>query len=91
MPLVRVEDDCAPEMARTDVESLEGVVAEVLLAGHYTYVRVGDAWAVVMGSLDASPGEAIHLQVQGSQRDFHSRRLDRDFERLYFASVPKGA
>ena len=80
-----------PAMARTDVASLDGVVGEVLAAGHYTYLRVGNDWAVVMGPLDAAPGEPISLRVQGSQTDFHSRRLDRDFERLFFASVPKGA
>ena len=68
-----------PAMVRADVASLDGVVGEVLQAGHYTYVRVGDDWAVVMGQLDTRPGEAISLRVQGSQTDFHSRRLDRDF------------
>ena len=85
-----------PSMNPTDVETLAGVVHEVLWAEHYTYVRVGAAgtdgdWAVVMGTLDATTGEAITLSVQGSQRDFHSRRLNRDFERLFFASVPSHA
>lgn len=85
-----------PSIEPTEVEMLGGVVHEVLSAEHYTYVRVGAPgtdgdWAVVMGALDAVTGEAITLSVQGSQHHFHSRRLDRDFERLFFASVPSRA
>lgn len=82
-----------PSIEPTEVDTLDGVVHEIQSVGHYTYVRVGPAgtdgdWAVVMGVLDTAPGDAITLSVQGSQDDFHSRRLDRDFERLFFASVP---
>ncbi len=85
-----------PSIEPTEVQVLGGVVHEVLPAEHYTYVRVGAPgtdgdWAVVMGTLDAVTGQAITLSVQGSQHDFHSRRLDRDFERLFFASVPSRA
>ncbi len=77
----------APAMEATEVQSLHGVVREVLAAGHYTYVRVDTQWAVVFGEVSAVPGHEITLRVQGSQDDFHSRRLDRDFERLFFAST----
>lgn len=82
-----------PSIEPTEVDTLGGVVHEVQSVGHYTYVRVGAPgtdgdWAVVMGALDTAPGDAITLSVQGSQHNFHSRRLDRDFERLFFASVP---
>ncbi len=85
-----------PSIEPADVTTLAGVVHELQPAGHYTYVRVGaphDAgdWAVVLGAINATPGEAITLSVQGSQTDFHSRRLDRDFGRLFFASVPSPA
>jgi hypothetical protein len=85
-----------PSIEPTEVQVLGGVVHEVLPAAHYTYVRIGAPgtdgdWAVVMGTLDAVTGQAITLSVQGSQHDFHSRRLDRDFERLFFASVPSRA
>lgn len=85
-----------PSIEETRVETLGGVVQEVQSAGHYTYVRIGAPgsegdWAVVMGALDTAPGEVLTLSVQGSQHDFHSRRLDRDFEQLFFASVPSSA
>lgn len=85
-----------PSIEPTEVKTLGGVVHEIESVGHYTYVRVGAPgtegdWAVVMGTLDTAAGEAITLSVQGSQTDFHSRRLDRDFDRLFFASVPSHA
>lgn len=80
-----------PVLEAAKIDMLEGVVQELEPAGHYTYVRVGEPgdWAVVMGRLDVGLGEAITLRVQGSKDDFHSRRLGRDFERLFFASIPK--
>lgn len=85
-----------PTLQPTDVDVLNGVVHEVQSVGHYTYVRLGDPqhegdWAVVMGSLDAAPGDTLTVSVLGSQTNFHSRRLDRDFEQLFFASVPSRA
>jgi len=85
-----------PSLDPTDINTLGGVVHELQSAGHYTYVRVGAPgtdgdWAVVLGALETSLGAAITLSVQGSQTDFHSRRLDRDFEQLFFASVPSRA
>lgn len=84
-----------PAIEAAEIDMLEGRVRELESAGHYTYLRIGDPgdWAVVMGKVDVSLGDAISLRVQGSQDDFHSRRLGRDFERLFFASVanPKAA
>ncbi len=85
-----------PSIEPTEVKTLGGVVHEIESVGQYTYVRVGAPgtqgdWAVVMGTLDTTAGEAITLSVQGSQTHFHSRRLDRDFDRLFFASVPSHA
>ncbi len=85
-----------PSFEETDVATLCGVVHERRTVGPYTYIRVGAPatngdWAVVMGPLGAEQGETITLSVHGSQANFHSRRLDRDFERLFFASVPSHA
>lgn len=81
-----------PAIETSPVDTLEGVVAELAPAGHYTYLRVGEPgdWAVVMGKIDLRLGDTVSLTVQGHKADFHSRRLDRSFETLFFASVPKG-
>ncbi len=81
-----------PRIGSTDVQTLDGLVHEILAAGSYTYVRVGasgtdGAWAVVLGSLEASVGDRLALHVHGTRTDFHSRRLDRDFSELFFARV----
>lgn len=81
-----------PAVGPADRDQLVGEVRELTPAGHYTYLRVGEAdtpgdWAVVMGPVDVPVGGAIELRVQGSVDDFHSRQLDRDFDRLFFASV----
>lgn len=85
-PALAVESKGMPAMQAADIQGLEGELAERLVAGHYTYVRIGDDWAVLLGSVDAEPGDPIAVSVQGAQTDFHSRRLGRDFERLYFAT-----
>ena len=72
-------------------ETFSGEVQEVLPAGNYTYFRMGDGsggqrWVVIPS---ASHRDATHLQVRsfGLRHDFHSNRLGRDFDDLYFASV----
>lgn len=65
-----------------------GTVREVLFAGSYVYVEVelaeGDARWVV--GIDDPPrvGDRVQVRAHGERRDFHSARLDRDFERLLF-------
>ncbi|MBV1856931.1 MAG: hypothetical protein KUG77_00875 [Nannocystaceae bacterium] len=78
-----------PPVDKAEIEALRGEIVELAPAGHYTYLRVGDPgdWAVVLGQLDVELGDSIDLRVQGSKDDFHSHRLGRDFERLFFASV----
>ena len=81
-----------PAISPSDVETLSGVVHELQSAGQYTYVRLGaegvdGEWAVVLGRVEAQLGSAMTLRVHGHKTDFHSRRLDRDFEDLYFARV----
>lgn len=80
-----------PAMAPTDVKRLDGTVAEVLDAGRYTYVRldteVGSRWAVSMGELDLELGEAAAFDIHYQQEGFHSRILDREFDRLFFGQL----
>lgn len=72
-------------------ETFSGDVQEVLPAGHYTYFRLRDGqaaerWVVVPGT---SHRDADQLRVRsfGRRHDFHSNRLGRDFDDLYFVSV----
>jgi hypothetical protein len=72
---------------------LRGRIGERLAAGSYTYLdlRLADGsqrWIVLMGNVQAAPGEEIEVVAMGTRADFHSRRLDRTFERLVFASRP---
>lgn len=71
---------------------LHGRVNERLDAGSYTYLdlRLGDGsqrWIVVLGKAEAEPGQDIEAVAMGSRTDFHSRRLDRTFDRLTFAWI----
>jgi hypothetical protein len=72
---------------------LRGRVNERLDAGSYTYLdlRLGDGsqrWIVVLGKAQAEPGQDIEAVAMGTRTDFHSRRLDRTFDRLTFAWIP---
>ena len=81
-----------PSIQASDVQVLEGRVEDVQVAGHYTYLRIGkdqgrQRWAVVIGRPTARVGDALRLKVHGSKTDFHSRRLNRDFDEVFFARV----
>ncbi len=69
-------------------ERFRGRVLERLPAGPYTYLRVatdtGPRWVVTMG---AAPDGAIEVRNMGTQKNFHARRLDRDFAELVFGIV----
>ncbi len=72
-------------------ERLDGVVSERLEAGGYTYLRVrpsagAPVWVVTMGA-GSRVGARVRVTSFGEQRQFHSRRLNRDFDRVLFASV----
>lgn len=72
---------------------LRGRVSERLDAGSYTYLdlRLADGsqrWIVLLGKAEAEPGQDIEAVAMGSRTDFHSRRLDRTFDRLTFAWIP---
>ena len=62
-----------------------GVVDEAAPAGGYTYVRVGEVWLVTAGRAPAV-GEATAWRGFARVDGFHSRRLDRSFDTLVFAS-----
>ena len=71
---------------------MRGRVSERLRAGSYTYLdmRLDDGsqqWVVVMGKAPAA-GQDIEAVNMGTRTNFHSRRLDRTFDRLTFAWVP---
>lgn len=78
-----------PPSVEGEPETFSGRVREVLPAGRYTYLRVhvadGDErWVVVTGD---PPRDRVSVQSFGQRRDFVSRRLDRTFDELYFASI----
>jgi len=71
-----------------------GVVDERLVAGGYTYLAVNDGasqrWVAVMGPGEPA-GTAVVVHAFGTKQNFHSPRLDRDFDELVFASVEHDA
>lgn len=70
--------------------TLSGTVAESLDAAGYTYVRLstpqGDAWAVIPQTA-LTKGQPLTLDVQMVSEAFHSKTLDRTFDRLTFATL----
>ena len=76
-------------------QRLHGHITEKLPAGGYTYLELeladGDrTWVVLMSSETPEPGDAVDVVAMGSRSDFHSRRLDRRFDHLIFASLDRG-
>lgn len=64
-----------------------GVVAEVLGAGTYCYVRLADeTWLATMGACPAV-GTSVAAQVFGWRDAFPSARLGRVFSRVGFALI----
>jgi hypothetical protein len=72
-----------------------GIVETTLPAGSYTYLSVrevdvtGDAalrWVVTPGP-GVHAGSTVTIHSWGVRKDFYSRRLDRTFSELEFASV----
>lgn len=96
-PAASVEDAPAPSASTAPPETapireadkhFTGSVREVLFAGSYVYVEVeleGGETRWVVGTDDPPRvGERVEVSAYGERRDFHSRRLDRDFARLLF-------
>jgi hypothetical protein len=72
-----------------------GNVVERLDAGGYTYVAVDrgegrSTWVATMGR-GAEVGTRVRVEGFGVKEDFHSRRLDRRFERIVFGVVERDA
>jgi hypothetical protein len=81
----------ANPLAKAAQESLEvqGVVAERLPAGSYTYLRIQGKtalWLATMGP-GAAVGQAVTAKSFARADDFQSRRLKRRFEVLHFGTV----
>ena len=72
-------------------EQLRGVVRERLVTGSYAYLRIelddgSTPWVVTMGDA-AELDTRVQVESFGTQHDFHSNRLDRDFDELVFGMV----
>ena len=75
--------------------SFAGEVVEQLPAGGYTYVAVDrgqgeTTWVATMGD-GAEVGTRVHVEGFAAQDEFHSRRLDRRFDRIVFGVVERDA
>lgn len=70
------------------VETLSGKVAEVILAGGYTYVRLEkdgkSEWAAMTYNNKATVGEEIALKPGMLMTNFKSAALNRSFDRIVF-------
>ncbi len=66
-----------------------GRVHERLPAGPYTYLHittdVGPRWVVTMGA--APQADLVEVRNMGVAKNFHARRLGRDFDELVFGIV----
>ena len=71
----------------TERHTEQAVVAEVLDAGSYQYLRLtDDRWLATLHG-DHTVGQAVTVVGIGQAEDFHSERLGRDFTVLTFAVV----
>ncbi len=78
----------------TDLEStaadFDGVVAERIRTGGYAYLRIDvgadSQWVATMGQ-GRPRGSRVHVASLGARRQFHSRRLDRDFDTMVFGAI----
>lgn len=79
-----------PPFERHDRRCEAGIVTQVLPAGPYAYVGyrtpAGQArWIATLATSDPpQPGESADFVRYGERRGFHSDRLGRDFDRLFF-------
>ncbi len=80
----------APRAIAASGEVVEGKVLETMDAGGYTYVRVatpeGDVWAAGP-RVSVKVGDAVAFGGGMPMVDFHSKGLDRDFEKIYFVGA----
>ena len=69
-----------------EAPDVEGRVAEVIPAGSYAYLRVGDAWFATLDH-QLSVGDPVHLDPVGKAATFVSKRTGHTFQDLWFAAV----
>jgi hypothetical protein len=75
------------DMTRTpEAPDVLGSVEEVISAGSYQYLRVQDQWYATLDH-GVSVGTRVRLNPLGLTTNYHSRRTDRHFDRLWFAAV----
>lgn len=78
-----------PSAPEADDLRFHGRVQERLLAGPYTYLNIatdaGPRWVVTMGA--APRADLVEVRNMGVAKNFHARRLGRDFEELVFGIV----
>jgi hypothetical protein len=64
-------------------------VLETLESGGYTYIKVlegGESYWIAMTQRPLKAGETIRFAEQGWMQDFHSKTLNRTFDKILFAS-----
>ncbi|MDQ7042843.1 MAG: GW dipeptide domain-containing protein [Sulfurimonas sp.] len=65
-----------------------GVVQETLSSGGYTYMKVQDgknSYWIAMTQRDVKKGDKVAYTEQGWMRNFHSKTLNRTFDKILFA------
>ena len=72
-------------------DAFEGRVAERIKAGSYCYMHVQTTagakhWVVTLGS-GQPVGAAVRVKAMGVRTAFKSNRLNRTFDKLFFAIV----
>jgi len=76
--------------AGADAGTVSGAVAETMNSGGYTYARLTrngtDTWMAAPEILTIKVGDQLTGTVSQPMDQFHSRTLNRDFERIYFVS-----
>jgi len=81
----------AAALPAQSVFSTDAVVLERVPAGSYLYLRVAaqgrERWAATLASFEPRGTSLVRLTVFGRAHHFHSARLDRDFDELWFAGV----
>ena len=84
-PLARAALSAAEEF------TVEAEVIESVPAGGYLYLRIVEGgrahWVATLASLTPKDLKHARVQVFGRAKNFHSARLGRDFEELWFAAV----
>lgn len=84
-PLARAALSAAEEL------TVDADVVESVPAGSYLYLRVvehrREHWVATLASTAPKGVSRVRVQVFGRAKGFHSARLGRDFEELWFAAV----